>query len=178
MAEAAPVEPAPAKKRGSNLIIIIVAALVAAGLAGGAVYFMTGSKHDTAEASGDGRAAEGAKGKGKDKDKPKVPAIYVKLDPPFVANFEAKGLMRFLQVSVEIMTRDAATAELVKQHDPMIRNDLLMLFGSQTYESISTLEGKDQLRASALATVQKIIQAEGGSSKNVEQLYFTSFVMQ
>jgi flagellar FliL protein len=104
--------------------------------------------------------------------------MYVKLDPPFVANFEAKGLMRFLQVSVEIMTRDTATAELVKQHDPMIRNDLLMLFGSQTYESISTLEGKDQLRASALSTVQKIIQAEGGNSKNVEQLYFTSFVMQ
>jgi flagellar protein FliL len=178
MAEAAPVEPAPAKKRGSNLIIIIVAALVAAGLAGGAVYFMTGSKHESAEAGEEGKAAEGAKEKGKEKDKHKLPAMYVKLDPPFVANFEAKGLMRFLQVSVEIMTRDAATAELVKQHDPMIRNDLLMLFGSQTYESISTLEGKDQLRASALATVQKIIQAEGGSSKNVEQLYFTSFVMQ
>ena len=45
-------------------------------------------------------------------------------------------------------------------------------------ESISTLEGKDQLRASALSTVQKIIQAEGGNSKNIEQLYFTSFVMQ
>jgi flagellar protein FliL len=172
MAEAAAVEPVPAKKGGSNLIVIIVAALVAAGLAGGVVYFMTGSKHETAESSEDGKAG------GKDKDKPKLPAMYVKLDPPFVANFEAKGLMRFLQVSVEIMTRDAATAELVKQHDPMIRNDLLMLFGSQTYESISTLEGKDQLRASALTTVQKIIQAEGGNSKNVEQLYFTSFVMQ
>jgi flagellar protein FliL len=175
MAEAA-VEPVPAKKGGSNLIVIIVAALVAAGLAGGVVYFMTGSKHESAETSEDGKSAEG--GKSNEKGKPKLPAMYVKLDPPFVANFEAKGLMRFLQVSVEIMTRDPATAELVKQHDPMIRNDLLMLFGSQTYESISTLEGKDQLRASALSTVQKIIQAEGGNSKNVEQLYFTSFVMQ
>jgi flagellar FliL protein len=173
MAEAAAVETAP-KKGGSNLIIIVLAALLAAGLTGGGVYFMTGKKHESAESGEDQKAAAGKKSDAK----PKLPAIYVKLDPPFVANFEAKGLMRFLQVSVEIMTRDPATAELIKQHDPMIRNDLLMLFGSQTYETISTHEGKDQLRANALAAVQKIIATEGGDSKKVEQMYFTSFVMQ
>src|SRR4051794_21969905 len=172
MAEAAAVEP-PAKGK-STLFVIVAAALVAASIAGGVVYFMTGNKDAHAEAVTEEKATEA----GKDSDKHKLPAIYVKLDPPFVANFEAKGLVRFLQVSVEIMTRDPATAELVKQHDPMIRNDLLMLFGSQTYEGVSTHEGKDQLRASALAAVQKIIEAEGGKSKKVEQLYFTSFVMQ
>jgi flagellar FliL protein len=95
-----------------------------------------------------------------------------------VANFEAKGQMRFLQVSVEIMTRDPVTADLIKLHDPMIRNDLLMLFGNQQYESISTLEGKDKLRGAALAAVAKVVGAEGGDPKKVEQLYFTSFVMQ
>jgi flagellar protein FliL len=174
MAEtAAAVETAP-KKAGSNLIIIVLAAVLAAGLAGGGVYFMTGKKHESAE-SGEHEKAEDGK---KADDKHKLPAIYVKLDPPFVANFEAKGLMRFLQVSVEIMTRDPATAELIKQHDPMIRNDLLMLFGSQTYETISTHEGKDQLRATALAAVRKVVDVEGGDSKKVEQMYFTSFVMQ
>ena len=59
--------------------------------------------------------------------------------------------MRFLQVSVEVMTRDAATADMIKQHDPMLRNDLLMLLGSQTYETISTREGKEKLRDEALA---------------------------
>lgn len=170
MADAAAAETAPAK--GSNFLLILIAALLAAALAGGAVYFMTGKKNAGAQSEHEA-AAEGQSAGGK-----KVPAIYVKLDPPFVANFEAKGLMRFLQVSVEIMTRDQATADLIKQHDPMIRNDLLMLFGSQTYDAISTHEGKDQLRASALAAVQKVIDAEGGNSKKVEQLYFTSFVMQ
>ncbi|HVF15450.1 MAG TPA: flagellar basal body-associated FliL family protein, partial [Steroidobacteraceae bacterium] len=71
-----------------------------------------------------------------------------------------------------------ATAEIITKNDPMIRNDLIMLFGSQQYESISTREGKDKLRAEALATVAKIIDGEGGEGKKVEQLFFTSFVMQ
>jgi flagellar FliL protein len=87
-------------------------------------------------------------------------------------------MMRFLQVSVEVLTRDPATAEMIKQHDPMLRNDLLMLLGNQTFEKISTREGKEELRKEALAIVAKVIESEGGDAKTVEQLYFTSFVMQ
>jgi flagellar protein FliL len=67
---------------------------------------------------------------------------------------------------------------MIKLHDPMIRNDLLFLLSNQQYEMISTREGKEQLRTQALETVAKVITAEGGDGKNVEQLYFTSFVMQ
>ena len=104
--------------------------------------------------------------------------MYVAFDPPFVVNFEAKGMMRFLQVSLEVMTRDPVTADLIKQHEPVLRNDLLLLFGNQTYEMISTREGKEELRKEALAAVARIISDEGGDPKHVEQLYFTSFVMQ
>lgn len=156
--------PAPAKKKP---LVLIAMVLIVALAAGGGVYFFLG-KSDTAE----------AKEHGKDAKEPKLPAAYVKLDPPFVVNFEAKGLMRFLQVTVEVMTRDPVTAELIKKNDPMIRNDLIMLFGGQSYETISTREGKEKLRADALATVGKVIDTEGGDAKKVEQLFFTSFVMQ
>jgi flagellar protein FliL len=144
------------------------------------VYFFVGGKSDSAEAQEEGAkdGKEGKEGKKKKADEHKLPAQYVKLDPPFVVNFEAKGLMRFLQVTVEVMTRDPETAELIKKNDPMIRNDLIMLFGNQQYESISTREGKEKLRAEALATVAKVIDSEGGDAKKVEQLFFTSFVMQ
>ncbi len=158
------------KKRGPNLLVIALASLLAAGAAGGGVYFFSASK-GAAETAGKADAE-------KVPAKPKGPALYVKMDPPFVANFEAKSAVRFLQVSVEIMTRDPLTSELLKQHDPMIRNDLLMLFGNQQYQIISSHEGKDQLRAQALEVVKKIIAQEGGDAKKVEQLYFTSFVMQ
>ena len=160
--------PAPKKKPLLLIIVVVVVALAA----GGGAYFFFGAKDKAAAAE------QGEKGEGKASDEPKLPAQYVKLDPPFVVNFEAKGLMRFLQVAVEVMTRDPHTAELLEKNNPMIRNDLIMLFGSQKYEDISTREGKEKLRADALSTVSKIIESEGGEAKKVEQLYFTSFVMQ
>jgi flagellar protein FliL len=161
---------AAAPDRGSSkLLLIIVSALLAAGAAGGAVYFMDRGNKDS--------HAEGA-AKQVDKAAVKAPAMYVKFDPPFVVNFEAKGMMRFLQVSIEVMTRDPATADMLKLHDPMLRNELLLLLGNQTYETISSREGKEQLRGRALEAVAKIIGEQGGNAKNVEQLYFTSFVMQ
>jgi len=60
----------------------------------------------------------------------------------------------------------------------IIRNDLLLLFGNQKYQAVSTLEGKEALRAQALDTVRKVVADAGGKPKRVEAVYFTSFVMQ
>lgn len=167
MAEAAPA-PAPAPAKKGPLLMIVIALIFAVATGGGVYFAMAKTQH--------------AQGAGADKEKaeeaPKLPAQYVKLDPPFVVNFEAKGLMRFLQVSIEIMTRDSVTLETIRRNDPMIRNDLILLFGNQKYETISSREGKDQLRAEALKVVAKVVADEGGSPEKVEQLYFTSFVMQ
>jgi flagellar protein FliL len=160
---------APAAPAKSKMLVIILCSVLAAGAAGGGVFFMTAKKGDDKQASEEGHKAEAEH---------KLPAAYLKFDPPFVVNFENRGQMRFLQVSIEAMTRDPATAELIRQHDPKLRNDLLMLLGGQTYETISTREGKEKLRAEALQVVHDVITAEGGKPENVEQLYFTSFVMQ
>lgn len=164
-APAAPEAP-PAK---SKLLVILLCSVLAAGAAGGGVFFMTAKKggEEAAQAQ-----ADDSKGSAK------APAVYVKFDPPFVVNFENKGMMRFLQVSVEVMTRDPLTADVIKQHDPKLRNDLLMLLGGQSYETISSREGKERLRTDALKVVADVIVGEGGKAESVEQLYFTSFVMQ
>jgi flagellar FliL protein len=183
-----------AAKAGSKkklLIIIAVAVLVLGGGGAGAFFFMHKSAADeevTADAgeqAADAKDAKKDKGKAKGKkDKkgksaePKAPAIYVKYEPPFVVNFDAKGVMRFLQVSMEVMTRDGATAEEIKLHEPKIRNNMLLLLGSQTSDTLSTMEGKEELRRKALETIAKVIEDEGGEGKKVEDIYFTSFVMQ
>jgi flagellar FliL protein len=151
-----------APTRGKSKLLVITFVLVAVLIAAGAgVYFM--------------RQGAGTEAKTAAKH---VEPIYVALDPPFVVNFESNGLVRFLQVTVQAMSQDAATAELIKRHDPVIRNGLLMLFSGQTYESLKTTAGKEQLRQAALVEVRKIITAEGGKGAEVRNLYFTSFVMQ
>lgn len=182
---------APAKGGSKKLLIIIAAAVLVLGGGGaGAFFFMHKSAADeeVSADSGEGEHADAKdakkeKGKGK-KDKkgkaaePKLPAIYVEFNPPFVVNFDAKGVMRFLQVSIQVMTRDHETSEMVKLHEPKIRNNMLLLLGSQTMDTISTTEAKEELRKKALETIAKIVDEEGGEGKKVEDLYFTSFVMQ
>jgi flagellar protein FliL len=186
--------PAAAKEGKKKLLIIIAAAVLVLGGAGGGAFFFMNKDHTdeevTADADEEAEAAEHdakdakkAKSKSK-KDKkgkkaePKAPALYVKYEPPFVVNFDAKGVMRFLQISMEVMTRDAPTSEVIKLHEPKIRNNMLMLLGSQTYETLSSLEGKEGLRKQALETIAKVVEEEGGEAKEVEDIYFTSFVMQ
>jgi flagellar protein FliL len=106
------------------------------------------------------------------------PPRYLALDPPFVVNFEAEQLVRFLQVTVEVMSRDPEILELLKANNPAVRNDLLLLFGNQKYDVLATREGKERLRAQALDSVRKVIAAAGGASQRIEAIYFTSFVMQ
>jgi flagellar FliL protein len=182
----------PAAKGGNKKLLIIIAAavLVLGGAGGGAFFFMNKDHADeevTADADegeeADAKDAKKSKSKSKKdkkskKSEPKAPALYVKYEPPFVVNFEAKGVMRFLQISMEVMTRDAPTSEVIKLHEPKIRNNMLMLLGSQTYDTLSSMEGKEGLRKQALATIAKVVEDEGGEGKKVEDIYFTSFVMQ
>ena len=106
-----------------------------------------------------------------------APAMYIPLDPAFVVNFAEGSRARFLQVSVEVMTRNNQVEQHIRTHMPVIRNNLVLLFSSQTYESVSTLEGKEALREEALNVIQKILEEETGDP-GVESVYFTSFVMQ
>lgn len=104
-------------------------------------------------------------------------ALYVPFTPAFVVNFQGRGRARYLQLTVEVLTYDAKVVELLTQHMPVIRNNLLLLFSSQDQEQLRSMEGKEKLRAQALAEVQKVLEEKTGDI-GIEALYFTSFVMQ
>lgn len=129
---------------------------------------------------GDGEAGdleEGVDGEAFDGEAEMMPAIYIPVDPAFVVNFASQGKARFLQVTVEVMTRQPEMTDKIKLHMPVIRNNLMLLFSSQSYDGVSTLEGKETLREEALTVVQDILEEETGDP-GVEAVYFTSFVMQ
>jgi flagellar protein FliL len=167
--EAAPGQAADAPRAGNGklFIILTVILLVLVG-AGAAAYFTFLDK--------DGKDKKSATAE--ESAHPQGPALYVALDPPFVVNFEAEQLVRFLQVTVQVMSRDQATIDLIKTNDPVVRNDLLLLLGNQHYDTISSREGKEKLRLLALEAVRKVVANGGGKADLVEAVYFTSFVMQ
>jgi flagellar protein FliL len=159
------------KGRGKLFLIIIVSTavvLIGAGV-GAAMWLTSGAKHGSAKA--EVKAEEKA-------TPPAGPPLYLPLDPPFVVNFDADQAVRFLQIAVQVMTRDPATLELLKNNDPVVRNDLLLLFGNQKYAQLATREGKEALRNQALDDLRKVIAQAGGHAERLEAVYFTSFVMQ
>jgi flagellar FliL protein len=155
---------APRKSR-KGLIIAIASVLVVGGGGGGA-YFAFGGKAETREG---GKPAEPVA---------KLPAQFVAMDPPFVVNFQPGAQARFLQVSVQLMTRDPQMVHFIEHLQPIVRNDLLLLFGNKAVAEVATPEGKEALRLATLEAVRRIIAAEGGKPEALEAVYFTSFVMQ
>jgi flagellar FliL protein len=162
----------PPPKSKKRLFIILASVLVLGGGGAGAWFAFAG------KAEPDAAQADKA-GKG-DKAEPetKLPAQFIEMDPPFVVNFQPGSQARFLQVAVQLMTRDVETAALIEHVKPIVRNDLLSLFGNKQVAEVATPEGKEALRVATLDAVRQIIAAEGGKSEALEAVYFTSFVMQ
>ena len=103
-------------------------------------------------------------------------AVYYAIDPPLVVNFEDGSVVRFLQISMEIMAHDQKAIDSVQKNIPLIRNNLLLLMSNRNYQSLMSRDGKEKLRAEALAEVNDVQKKQGGDS--VDDVLFTSFVVQ
>jgi flagellar FliL protein len=162
---------ADAKKAGKPWLLIIAIAVIAAGAAGGGAWFF-------ASHSGDAKAEQHAESKDAKTGNVPAPAQYFALEPPFVVNLiGSAGGARYLQVEVQLMTRDPEAMKNIQLHAPAIRAKLLMLFAQQNAEALITRTGKERLQNDALTDVKKLLIAETGKP-SVEALLFTSFVMQ
>ena len=171
------------KPKSKMLLIIIIAVLVVLLIGGGvAAFFML--------SGGDDPVAE------ESSEPAQKPAIYFDFKPPFVVNYQWKGRQRYVQISLTVMTRDAAAIDLINTHMPLVRNNLVMILGAQDFETLRTTEGKEALRQTMLEEIQKILLEESGGAPAaptdgeeaglmagnggpvIEQVLFTNFVMQ
>lgn len=188
-------EEGKAKKKSNIMKIAMIAGGALAFLAiniGVTVMLVGGKQHDAAPTAageqkdagkdakdgGHGGSADKKEGDGRGSDTGggKAP-VYYAFDPAFVVNFQAQEGLRFLQIKVEVMARDQKVIAAVEQHMPVIRNNLVVLFSSQDFTTISTRVGKERLRTQSLAEIQKVLKENTGQP-GIEQVYFTSFVMQ
>lgn len=166
----APAAPAPAAPKAPKTALWIVLGIVLSTAAGGGVSFFV------ARMAAPQPHAEGGAGTDKAEEK-KGPALYSSLDPVFVVNLDDDESMRYLQVNVEVMTRETAVQDALKAHAPLIRNNLLMLFSQQRYADLDSREGREKLQVAALAEIQKVLTEQTGTP-GAEAVLFTSFVMQ
>ena len=159
-------EAEPAGGGNKKLIFIILGVVLLIGGSVGGTLLIVGGGDDSAEA-GIEEEVEVARGD----------ATYIDLKPAFTVNLAPQDPVGFLQISMQILTFDDDVAEELEKHKPLIRNNLVVLFGKQSSADLRAPEGKEQLQKSALETVQSVINKHG-SGGEVDNVFFTSFVMQ
>lgn len=153
-------------KAKKKLLIIAAAAVLVLGAAGAGAWFLL---NKPSAASGGARAGQRALPK---------PAQYFAMDPAFVVNLDgADDGPRYLQLEVQLVTRDPEQLKQVQDNAPAIRARLLMLFSQVQAADIAQVAGRRKLQASALAEAQKLMTAETGRTC-IDDLLFTSFVTQ
>jgi flagellar FliL protein len=113
----------------------------------------------------------------KEGEAPKV--SYISLSPPFVGNYGLDGTTRLKVYKADVALRVTGeeAAKAVKANEPLIRNQLVALFGQQTTETMNNVEAKEKLRQEALKQTQQVMNDETGKPM-VDDLLFNNLIIQ
>jgi flagellar FliL protein len=102
------------------------------------------------------------------------PTVNYNLDPFIVNLMDKAGLgKRYLKVEIVLELRNEVDKRKIDQHKPQLKDAILMLLSSYSYQEISTMEGKLELKQALLSRVNRVF-GEGV----VRKMYFTDFVVQ
>lgn len=104
--------------------------------------------------------------------------VYVDITPSFITNYDEGARLKYLKTSVSLKIF-ADSEEMVRHHLPSIKNGLIILFSSQAEENLTSTVGRETLRREALNEVRRIMATlEVAGDRNIDDLYFTNFVIQ
>lgn len=86
-----------------------------------------------------------------------LPLHYQTLEPEFTINFPPGGKARYLQIDLQVATRDPSALAVVSTYKPVIRNDILVAMSNVSYEELTTRAGKEMLQKKILNTINRIV---------------------
>ncbi len=164
MAEAAP---EPKAKGSKSLVLILVGVLALAGGGGGA-YLLFHKGGGTAEGSGGGAHAEAS-------GKPQAEPGVISLES-FITNLGGTDSDRYVKCTIRLELNPREAAEKVKLDElaiTRIRDRILTLLSSKSFEEVASTDGKNRLRDEIKTQVEPLM--EGGK---VAEVYYSEFIVQ
>ena len=165
------------------LIVLIVLVLIMGGV--GAWLFLGKDSSDSDSKTTDAKDQT---------EKALKPLHYLSLVPEFVVNFGPGSKVRYLQIDLQVSTREEKSLNTINTYRPVLRNDILVLLSGLSFEELRYRAGKEALQQQILNTINKIVtEAMQGEKADdavnqkqnskpaegpIENVYFTSFIMQ
>lgn len=101
---------------------------------------------------------------------------YKEITPAFLVNLPDSRQVRIMQINIAVESSNPDVLAAIDTHEPLIRNNLIMLFAAQTKEVVRTREGREKLRADAEEVINKALKEV--SALPIDALYFTGLVVQ
>ena len=102
---------------------------------------------------------------------------YINLVPAIVGNYAAGGnKLRFYKADIALRVL-TVNKDRVEKHEPLIRDQLVMLFAQKSEEDFAGIEGKEAIRLEALKMIQAALLQEEGEPL-VDDLLFNNLVVQ
>ncbi|MFZ5450945.1 MAG: flagellar basal body-associated FliL family protein [Thermodesulfobacteriota bacterium] len=92
---------------------------------------------------------------------------------PFLVNLADKDSRRYLKVKIDLEVDNEKTVKELEKSMPRIRDQLIFLLSSKSYQDISTPEGKYQLKKDIMARLGAL-----PTGKKITGAFFTEFVAQ
>ncbi|WP_094751426.1 flagellar basal body-associated FliL family protein [Psychromonas sp. CD1] len=103
---------------------------------------------------------------------------YFLLEPDIITNYIKTGKrIGFVRISVELMVNSKIDYALLKQHEPLIRDKIITIFGEQSETDIKSSAERERIRAQCLEDVNSLLFAETGR-KPIKELIFTKYLYQ
>lgn len=147
---------APKKNKLGLILIVLTAALVAAG----AAYYFTRMQPAVKTVAA---------------PIPETP-IFVALDP-FTVNLQAEDRDRFLHIGLTLKVADAKTQAQIVQYLPETRSRILSLLSNRDPNTLITADDKNLLAAEILKALNKPL-ASSQPPQHITNVLFTAFVVQ
>ena len=91
----------------------------------------------------------------------------------FIVNIISGDAAHYVKASLTVELTNELVKTEVEQRMPQMRDAILLLISNKTYEELQDLQGKKQLKAELLSTINSFLQ-----TGKVVSIYFTNFVVQ
>lgn len=104
--------------------------------------------------------------------------IFVDIAPFTVNITSSRGVSHLLYVGMTFKVSTTETRDVLEEHMPQVRSRLLISLSSQKADELTSIDGKTQLAATLIATLQEPPLADYQPELALEEVLFTEFIVQ
>jgi flagellar FliL protein len=111
-------------------------------------------------------------------DEVKVDSAYISLGAPLVLNLSSqRSRNTYLQLTADILIKDAASEAIIKTHIPAMRHQLIVFLSEQPAKDMKSSSKREEIRKTATAKIQALV-TELSSNEDIDDVLFSSFLVQ